>query len=113
MGIRGLPNNFSDWQVMRESHLKENLQYTGFTDDLYKQYKKHLGLFRYQILKQAQTLIVPERINNLLSLGKIHWLAPVLKLYKFLSIVNLQGTIKYVFLPSVYKRQIKELDLII
>jgi hypothetical protein len=113
MGIRGLPNTFSDWQVMRESHLKENLHYSNFTKDLYKQYKKHLGLIRYQILKQAQVLVVPQIINDHLSLGKIRWLAPVLKVYKLLNIVNLQSIMKYAFLPKAYKKQIKGLDIIV
>ncbi len=111
MRLTGLPILYDDWLIMRQEHIQNNLIYSHFTDDLYKQYRHHLGLVRYQLLKQAQLLIVPERVNLLLSLGKIPLLYPVLKIYKLAHIFKLEGLLRNIILPSAYKKQIADLDV--
>lgn len=111
MGIRGLPQNYEAWLIMRSEQLKEDLICSDLTIDLYKQYQKHLGFIRYQVLKQAQVLVVPDRVNKLLSLGKIPFLLPVLKLYKLSRIINMDELLKDAILPPEYKKEIKEMDI--
>ena len=110
MGVKDLPPNYQQWLHMRKSSLHQNLLNGNFTKDLYKQYKKHLGWFRYLILKQAQTLLVPEEVNELLSLGKNPFSAPVLNLYKLSQIIGVKSLLKNAILPSEYKKQIAALD---
>ncbi|MBG6233902.1 hypothetical protein IWX76_000457 [Pedobacter sp. CAN_A7] len=112
MGLKDLPKSYTDWHVMRDAHLKENLKYSKFTTDLYKQYRKHLGSFRYQVLLQAQVLVVPKRVNHLLSLGRIAFLKPAIFIYKICRILNLHQYIKNIMLPEAYKKQIADLDQI-
>jgi hypothetical protein len=112
MKLEGLPLNFTDWQLMREDHLQQNLICSDFTTNLYKQYKKHLGLVRYAILKQVQLVLVPEKVNTLLPLGHIPWVAPLLQFYKFCRFVKLEGILKAALLPAKYKVQIQMLDII-
>jgi hypothetical protein len=111
MGIPGLPLNYQSWLIMREEHLKENSIRSHFTIELYKQYRKHLGPFRYLLLKQAQVLVVPERVKKLLGLGNIPFLLPVLNVYKLSRLLNIEGLLRDVILPSEYRKQIKELDI--
>ena len=111
MKLTGLPGNYRDWRIMRQQHIKENLAYSHYTEDLYKQYRKHLGLIRYLILKQAQVLVVPDRVNELLSLGKIRWLTPVLLVYKLSRLVKLERFLKNAILPMEYKKEIEHLDV--
>ena len=111
MKLAGLPGNFSEWQLMRGEHLQENLICSKFTTDLYRQYKKHLGPVRYLILKQLQLQLVPERIKNLLTIGKFSWSKPMLRVYKLLRAVKLEGLLKDALLPSQYKMQIKALEI--
>ena len=85
MGIDGLPTTFSEWLVIREQHLQQNLIYSNFTKHLYQQYKKHLGFVRYQLLKQVQVLLVPATARKLLPLKNIPWLWPMVKVYKTVS----------------------------
>lgn len=85
MDIKDLPINYQHWLQMRNTAIKENLHNGTFTKDLYKQYKKHLGWFRYLILKQAQILLVPDKVNELLGLGKNSFSKPMLILYKLSS----------------------------
>jgi hypothetical protein len=111
MGINGLPENYQDWLLMRNQHLEDNLIRSDFTIDLYKQYRKHLGLLRYELLKQAQVLVVPNRVNELLSLGDTALLKPLLGIYKLSRIFNLEGILRNVILPENYKEQIHKLDV--
>lgn len=112
MGIEGLPENFKTWTTMREEHLSQDLEYSNYTKDLYAQYRKHLGPMRYQILKEAQTLVSPGRVRELLNFRKISLLSPVIVVYKWSRIVNLNHVMRDIFLPSEYKKEIRELDSI-
>ncbi|MDB4904837.1 MAG: hypothetical protein JWQ63_4118 [Mucilaginibacter sp.] len=111
MQLQGLPNNFKEWEIMRKEHLQQNLICSKFTIDLYSKYKKHLGRFRYVILKQVQILLVPAKVKELLPLGNIPWMVPILKFYKILRAINSERPFKNALLPAAYKTQIRELDV--
>ena len=112
MGIKDLPSNYKEWLPLREEHLQTNLQLSNFSVDLYKQYKKNLGLIRFFLLREGQKLVVPERVNELLKLGKLSLLTPILPVYKLSRIIKLDWFLKSAVLPSEYKAQIKELDVV-
>lgn len=111
MNLSGLPATYPDWKIMRQEHLNANLKYSHFTRDLYRQYKKHLGIARYHILLQAQVLVVPEKVNRLLSLGKIQWLIPVIEIYKLSRLFKLDVLFKNAILPEEYKKEVMDLDV--
>jgi hypothetical protein len=110
MALTGLPANYEEYQQLRAKQLAENLYPGHYTADLYKQYKKHLGLIRFVVLKQAQVLVVPAEVNQALSLGKRKWLFPVLYVYKFFRLLRLQNLLKYAILPANYTKQVMALD---
>jgi hypothetical protein len=112
MKIPGLPLNYKEWLVMREDHLNNHLQKSDYTIDLYKQYRKHLGMFRYKLLTEGQILVVPPKVNQLLSLGKLSLLSPILLFYKGIRKIKLDWFLKSLILPSAYKKQIKDLDVV-
>ena len=111
MGIPDLPENYKEWLPVREMHLQENLFYSHYTRDLYKQYRRSLGLFRYIMLKEGQKLVVPPSVHNWLKLGNISLLKPVVPVYKISRKHNLDWILKAILLPAAYKSQIKALDL--
>lgn len=110
MGLKDLPHGFEAWQKMREEHLNENLQYSAYTADLFKQYKKHVGTIRYRILLEAQTLVVPQRVNHLMGFRKLSLLKPVVGLYKLSKLLKADGLLRAAILPSKYKKEIEALD---
>jgi hypothetical protein len=110
MEISGLPKNYQEWLLMRKTALDENMINGEFTKDLYKQYKKHLGWFRYFILKQSQILLVPEKVNSLLDLGHNRFPGIMVRAYKISRILKIKSLIKNLILPSEYKEQIAQLD---
>ncbi|HUS03606.1 MAG TPA: oxygenase MpaB family protein [Chitinophagaceae bacterium] len=111
MHLQGLPHNYTEWLIMRKDHLNNHLEKGIYSVDLYKQYKKHLGLIRYNLLLEAQILVVPAEVNALLKLGKFSWLRNILTAYKLARKMKLDGFIKSIILPNKYKREIKTLDV--
>lgn len=111
MGLQDLPKNYSEWLLMREEHLQNDLEKSYYSIDLYKQYRKHLGFVRYQILIEGQKLVVPRRVKKLLGFGKLSWFDPVLMIYKLSRKIKLDWFLKSLVLPKMYKKQIKNLDI--
>jgi uncharacterized protein (DUF2236 family) len=112
MGLVGLPANYQEWLVMRKEHLENNSEKSPYTIDLYKQYRKHLGPIRYKLLKEAQVLVVPEKVRILLGLKNTSLLTPLLYVYKLSRKLKLDWFMKSLILPTKYKKQIKNLDII-
>jgi len=110
MRLTGLPQNYKDWTIAHEQHLQNDTLFSDFTIDLYKQYLKHLGYARYQILKQVQILIVPEKVNQLLSLGQVRFIMPLLWMYKLSRKFKLGGVVIRMVLPKAYRAQVKNLQ---
>jgi hypothetical protein len=112
MNLKGLPQNFKEWEIMRDKHMESDLQKGAYTIDLFRQYKKYLGFVRYELLLQAQILVVPPQVKQLLDLGKTPWLNLVIPPYKISRELKLDAFIKSLVLPDKYHAQIKELDMI-
>ncbi|HMV10988.1 MAG TPA: oxygenase MpaB family protein [Cyclobacteriaceae bacterium] len=110
MKLAGLPNSFVEWELMRHAQLQTNLQYSTFTEDLFSQYKKHLGWFRFTILLEAQALMAPPAVAQNLTLRKTFGIHVVIALYKLTRLVRADRVIKTLLLPSRYRKQILALD---
>jgi len=110
MKLKGLPENYNAWLIMRKTHLDQNMEKSVLTVDLYKQYKKHLGSVRYKLLLEAQILVIPAEVNQLLNLGKFSTLKSALVIYKFFRKIKLDNFLKSIILPDKYKKEIKDLD---
>lgn len=111
MHIDGLPGNYTEWLKVRNYDLEHDLEKSEYTTDLFKQYKKHLGAFRYWVLLEGQILVLPERVKTLLHFRKFSLLAPIIPLYKLSRLIHLDGFIKSFILPDEYKKEIREIDI--
>jgi uncharacterized protein (DUF2236 family) len=110
MGIAGLPETFADYQLRRQKHLHQNLHHSFYTDDLFAQYRKHLGVLRYTILIEVQIMIIPERVRQLLCFRKTSLLLPLLTLYRISRFLKVDWVLRELLLPKQYEEQIKQLD---
>jgi hypothetical protein len=97
---------------VRHSHLENDLACSDYSKDLYKQYKVHLGAARYKLLKEGQVLVVPPKVRELMNFKSYSLLSPVVPLYKFSRKIKLDALIKALILPSEYKKEISDLDVI-
>ncbi len=110
MRLQNLPKNYEQWLIDRNLALEAHLQHGHFTTDLYRQYRKHLGSVRFFILQQAQQLLAPQQVNELLKLG-YHPSAPlILALYKISRWTGMKRMLKNALLPAAYKKEIMALD---
>lgn len=110
MGLKSLPTDYTDWCVAREVHMAEDLAMSEYTTDLFHQYRKNLGGMRFNLLIEAQKLVVPTAVRKKLGLGGISWLPPLLISYKLSRKIGMDWFLKSMFLPKANKKQIKELD---
>jgi uncharacterized protein (DUF2236 family) len=111
MRLKGLPENYGAWELMREDHLEQNLVCGELTKDLYGRYKKSLGTVRYQILLGGQALLVPERVRQQLSLSRGWWMRVVVFFYSVARFIRLDRVVKAVVLPRAYRAQVAALDV--
>lgn len=111
MQLKNLPPSYHSWLVDRELHLQQDLAKSDLSSDLFRQYKKHLGTVRFRILVEAQKLVVPPKVAQLLGFRPVHWLAPTVPVYKFSRVLHMDHFIKWLLLPGKYMDQIKGLDM--
>ena len=110
MNLNELPVNYKQWTMSYATHLKNDLQKSEHSIDLFKQYKKHLGNFRYWLLLETQKKVVPGIVSEMLDFGKISFIEIILPFYKLTRIVRLDSAIRSLILPTEYKETIKALD---
>jgi hypothetical protein len=110
MGIPDLPATHAQWVADRHEHLAQDLLYSSFTTDLFRQYRRHLGGLRYQLLLQAQRLVLPKLVLELLQLSAWSWLRPLVPLYRRTQHLRLSRWAKNAMLPTAYQAQIQALD---
>ncbi|HRI79389.1 MAG TPA: oxygenase MpaB family protein [Cyclobacteriaceae bacterium] len=110
MGLKSLPETLEDWELMRQNHLDQNMVYSHYTGDLFIQYRKHLGRMRYSILLEAQSLIVPQKVRELLKLRKASLLFPLIPIFKVISRIKADRVLKEFIFPSKFKKEIHALN---
>jgi hypothetical protein len=110
MGIPELPDSYAAWQLAREAHLSQNLALSSYSEDLYRQYQRHLGWTRLQLLRGVQGLIAPSGVRELLNLSSGAWLAPALGLYRATKHLAVSQWAKTALLPRDYRARILALD---
>lgn len=110
MNLKDLPAGFEEWRIDYARHLENDLAKSDFTLDLFKQYKKQLGSFRYTLLVETQKLVVPAKVKALLGFGNISFTGMILPLYKLLRMAGLGLIVRSLLLPPAYRAKINALD---
>ncbi|MFT3980850.1 MAG: oxygenase MpaB family protein [Ferruginibacter sp.] len=110
MHLKDLPQSYSEWLISREAHMEQNLQKGALTEDLFLQYRKHLGAMRYVVLIESQKLVVPDRVAELLSFNRVAPLRYFVPVYKMSRTIKADRLIKRLLLSPDYKKQIDALD---
>ncbi len=110
MHIEDLPHDYAEWFKAYNYNLTANLKNSSFTSDLLKQYRKHLGLFRYFLLLDIQRMLVPAHVSKLLNLGRpkiVHRLIPV---YRFIRKYPFHRYLILGMVPNKFKDQVRGMD---
>jgi hypothetical protein len=110
LAIPELPATYEGWVADRQRHMERDLAYSGLTADLYEQYRRHLGWWRYETLLRVQGVLVPEHVRRLLGLEPCRWLRPSLKTYRAGVRIGLRPLIHRLVMPPAILPQIRRLD---
>ncbi|GAB3711738.1 hypothetical protein GCM10027592_49610 [Spirosoma flavus] len=110
MKVPDLPTTYEAWRIDREAHLNRDLVHSAFTDKLFQRYREELGNWRYDLLRQVQSILVPRQVSQLLTLPKKPLLTYSLGLYSLLNALGLRSFVQRVLLPTEYLQQIRSLD---
>ena len=109
--IPELPATYAEWQVDRRRHLERDLAYSRHTELLFKQYRRHLGFWRYELLLQVQALLVPNDVRRLLHLSPDKLLLPnLIRAYGIVDQFNLQSVIHSLLIPPRYWADVRKFD---
>jgi hypothetical protein len=111
MGLKELPSTYTAWMPVRQQHLRNDLAASTYTADLFQQYKKHLGTMRFRVLLEAQKLVVPDTVKELLHFNDFSLLTPAVPLYKISRLMKIDWLLKKILLPPDYTDQINQLDV--
>lgn len=110
LGIPDLPATYGEWQLDRERHLEQDLAPSAFTRELYARYRYHLGPWRFRLLLQVQSVLVPRHVGGLLGVSPASWLRHAIPLYRALVHAGLKPLVRGALLPTRYIPEVRRLD---
>jgi uncharacterized protein (DUF2236 family) len=113
LGIPELPATYGEWRSDRRRHLHRDLVYSRHTSLLFRQYRRHLGLWRYYLLLQVQALLVPNEVRRLLHLSPNKLLFSLVRTYGIVERCNLQSVVHSLLIPSRYWAEVRKFDRIV
>jgi uncharacterized protein (DUF2236 family) len=105
--IPELPKTYSDWQLDRCHHLTRDLTYSKHTAMLYQAYRKHLGLWRYFLLLEVQSLLVPREVRQLLHLNSSPLISSLVRTYGIIGSATLQSLTHTLLIPQRYWSEVR------
>ena len=112
LSIRELPESYAEWKLDRRRHLEQDLAYTRHTALLFKQYRRHLGFWRYQLLLRVQALLAPRHVQQLLQLNPNKLMLGLVETYGMLSGLNLRSVVHTLLVPPQYWAELREFSRI-
>ncbi len=110
LGIAELPATYADWRIDRRHQLARDLAFSEYTAALYAQYRRHLGWWRYALLRQVQAMLVPVEVLHLLRARPIPWLRPAIPAYRAVVQLGLRPLVRRMLLPARYLGDVRRLD---
>ncbi|HEX8557045.1 MAG TPA: oxygenase MpaB family protein [Pyrinomonadaceae bacterium] len=110
MNIEGLPRDYAAWQADRREHLERDLAFSKHTALLYRQYRRHLGGWRYQILLRVQAQLAPERVRRLLRLRPAPLFSALAGGYAHLDALGLRRLVRRLLIQPRYWDEADKLD---
>ena len=108
--IPELPASYAEWRQDRRRQLERDLAYSRHTALLFRQYRRHLGLWRYHLLLEVQGLLVPDEVRRLLHLTPNNLLSGLVSAYGIVELCNLQSVIHGLLIPPRYWAEVRKFD---
>jgi hypothetical protein len=110
LDIPELPRGYEQWRADRERHMARDLAPGAYTAALYGAYRRHLGDWRYALLRQVQGALVPEQVRRLLGLTAHPPIGRLLPMYPALARLGLRPLIRRALVPRRHLDSVRRLD---
>jgi uncharacterized protein (DUF2236 family) len=108
--IPELPATYAEWRRDRRRHLGRDLAYSRHTALLFRQYRRHLGFWRYHLLLEVQALLAPDEIRRLLYLSPNKLLPSLIRTYGIVERCNLRSVVHSLLIPPRYWAEVRKFD---
>jgi ER-bound oxygenase mpaB/B'/Rubber oxygenase, catalytic domain len=108
--IAQLPETYTEWRLDRRRHLIRDLTFSRHTRLLFRQYRVHLGVWRYYLLLQVQGLLAPREVCRLLHLDPNKFMLPLVQTYGVVNTLHLQSLVHTLLIPPRYWPELKRFD---
>ena len=108
--VPALPRTYAEWKLDRHRHMIRDLRYSKHTSMLFKAYRKHLGTWRYYLLLEVQSLLVPEEVRRLLHLNPNKLISGLAQTYAIVNTHNLQSLVHTLLIPPRYWSEVRQFD---
>jgi uncharacterized protein (DUF2236 family) len=112
LSVSELPGTYAEWRHDRRLHLERDLTYSRHTSMLFRQYRRHLGAWRYYLLLQVQAVLVPDEVRRLLRLNSNDLISGLVHTYGILTSLNLQSVVHTLLIPPRYWAELRQFDRI-
>lgn len=110
LSIPQLPANYEEWKVDRSVHVQRDLNYSKHTGMLFRQYRRHLGWWRYQLLLEVQAVLVPDEVRRMLQLSPTMVMSGLAKTYGVIGSGGIRSLVHSLLIPRQYWPAVNELD---
>ncbi len=108
--IPGLPRTYAEWKLDRHRHLVRDLRFSKHTAMLFQAYRKHLGAWRYYLLLEVQSLLVPPEVRRLLHLTSNKLISGLAQTYGIIGTRELRSFVHSLLIPPRYWAEVKRFD---
>lgn len=110
LSIPELPETYAEWRMDRRRHLLRDLRYSRHTAMLFRQYRRHLGVWRYYLMLQVQASLVPDEVRDLLHLTSNKLMPSLVRTYGIVGEFNLQSVVHTLLIPPRYWADLRKFD---
>lgn len=109
MGIQNLPERYDDWKKDRAEHLNAHLGKSHFTRDLYQQFRRQLGFWRYRLLVTIQHQMAEPKVQQLLQTKNNIASSVLLSIYKAVRHLIIVRQHIHLLMPHSFQKNMKDL----
>lgn len=110
LSVSQLPGSYDEWRVDRCRHMQRDLNYSKHTSQLFQQYRKHLGWWRYQLLLEVQALLVPNEVRRLLRFDSNILMSGLVQTYGIIGTRSVRSLVHSLLIPSRYWSDVRSFD---
>jgi hypothetical protein len=105
--ISALPETYGDWKTDRHRHLVRDLSYSKHTAILFQSYRRHLGVWRYWLLREVQGVLVPDEVRRQLHLHSNPLISSLAHTYGTVGIRHVQSVVHTMLIPRRYWTEVR------